>query len=383
MKSKKTILSHYPNFFLFQLVIRSLTWFIFFLVLATAGTNYLETDILGNIVHSISGKEINFKQYFIGSNLKEKTTFLKYASYFIWIIIFLNILSLLYNLYLWKKDRYISNNNFYLHNLPVFIINTLTHITSAFLLTFSFVSAFTVICSLVFITIDTYQLPLYKKKKNPQLENIFSWKNPYVRNILLYSGLVILIFPFIFGRLQTLLEKSKSDAPEGLAKAFKELLVSTPTLKGFLELVVGENADFQFFHWFILILFIRSLITGQSKGFSDFWLQVNGIQKKVIDFKHYYHYQKNWATANNCTINLGDYDYLKNSPQFLGKEYLESDLDINDFARQNQKVIHYIEFYESKIKETNKKNFLHYCLFNEFDSEQDCLSTRKLIEKNI
>lgn len=72
--------------------------------------------------------------------------------------------------------------------------------------------------------------------------------------------------------------------------------------------------------------------------------------------------------ANNSLINLGDYSYLKNSPAFLSKNYLENDLDIENFAKENKKVVKYIEFCAEKIKETTKKNFLNYCLFNEFSS---------------
>jgi len=70
---------------------------------------------------------------------------------------------------------------------------------------------------------------------------------------------------------------------------------------------------------------------------------------------------------------------LENGPNFLKKGYLENDLDIDNFARQNQKIVKYIEFCEDKIKEPTKKNFLHYCLFNEFNSWEDCARTQKLI----
>lgn len=83
--------------------------------------------------------------------------------------------------------------------------------------------------------------------------------------------------------------------------------------------------------------------------------------------------------ANNTLVNLGDYSYLENSPKFLSKSYLESDLDVNNFAKQNKKVVKYIEFCENKLKEPPKRNFLNYCLFNEFNSWEDCLRTRKLI----
>ena len=79
-------------------------------------------------------------------------------------------------------------------------------------------------------------------------------------------------------------------------------------------------------------------------------------------------------------INLGDYNYLENNPKFLSKSYLENDLDIDNFAKENQKVVKYIEFCEKKIKKPSEKNFLNYCLFNEFSSWEDCLRTKRLIK---
>jgi hypothetical protein len=88
----------------------------------------------------------------------------------------------------------------------------------------------------------------------------------------------------------------------------------------------------------------------------------------VVNFKHHYYYQESWALTNKLPINLGDYSYLENIPNFLSKSYLESDLSIEEFASQNQQIIKYIEFCEKKIKKPDKKNFLNYCLFNEFNS---------------
>ena len=82
-------------------------------------------------------------------------------------------------------------------------------------------------------------------------------------------------------------------------------------------------------------------------------------------------------------INLGDYSYLKNSPNFLSKNYLESDLGAEKFAKENKKVVKYIEFCEDKVKETNKKNFLLYALFNEFNSWEDCMRNKDLIIRAI
>src|SRR6185369_12617148 len=97
------------------------------------------------------------------------------------------------------------------------------------------------------------------------------------------------------------------------------------------------------------------------------------MEKKVANFKHHYYYQESWAIVNNNPIDLGDYNYLENNPNFMIRSYLEGDLDINDFAKNNRKVIKYIEFCDKKVKEPSKRNFLNWCLFNEFNSWEDCL----------
>jgi len=63
--------------------------------------------------------------------------------------------------------------------------------------------------------------------------------------------------------------------------------------------------------------------------------------------------------VNNISVNLGDYNYLENNPNFIIKDYLEGDLDIKDFAEKNHNIIKYIEFCESKIKDSSKNNFLN------------------------
>jgi len=310
--------------------------------------------------------------------MAEKNKVLNYAVFFLTVIVVLNVIALLLNKYLWEKDKYIKNNNFYLHNKWIFIINALIHVASACLLTASFVSIFTVILALLFITFNSWELfPRKKEAKNPQTESFFSWKNQYVRKILIYSTIIIFVVPLIIDRLQAFHNNALEGSPEGFAKAYQTLVNSSSAVKGIMELITQTN--YSLFHWFILLWFVKNIIGGRWKEFADFWTQVNGIRKKANDFRHYYYYQEGWALTNNKTINLGDYEYLKNNPKFLGKEYLEGNLDIDDFSKQNKKVVKYIEFCEERVKEPPKRNFLNYCLFNEFSSWEDCLRTKRLI----
>jgi hypothetical protein len=77
---------------------------------------------------------------------------------------------------------------------------------------------------------------------------------------------------------------------------------------------------------------------------------------------------------------LGEYSYIENNPNFLSKGFLENDLDIDRFAKQTKELVKYIEFCSEKINEPAKRNFINYCLFNEFNSWDDCVRTKKLIE---
>ena len=379
MKNKKTTLSHYPYFFFLKAIFSTISWLVFIPLFIFAGKKYLKTDILGNIYHSIFSKKKSFGQYFIGTSEEEKIKLLNYAFWFILIIIGLNVISLLINRYLWKKDKYIENNNFYLHNKWIFIINSLIHVACAFLLTFSFFSAFTVILTLLFISFNTWIFFPPRKIKNPQTETFFSWKNEYVRKIILYSVIVIFVVPLIISYYQRFHQEAMGSAPEGFAEAYQELINTSPAAKGIANVILKTN--YSLFHWFILVWFARGLINRQWKEYGNFWTKINSIEKKVTDFRHYYYYQASWALNNNISINLGDYNYLENSPNFLSKSYLEKHLDINDFAKQNQKTVKYIEFCAEKIKEPAKKNFLNYCLFNEFSLWNDCLRTKKLINE--
>jgi hypothetical protein len=101
MVKKKNELSHYPNFFFSILLFKTSSWIIFAALFFGLKKKYLETDILGKIYSSISGREEKFNQYFLGGdNLAEKNKILNYAIFFLCAIIVLNIIVLLINRYL-------------------------------------------------------------------------------------------------------------------------------------------------------------------------------------------------------------------------------------------------------------------------------------------
>ncbi|MCE8164006.1 MAG: hypothetical protein I3273_05165 [Candidatus Moeniiplasma glomeromycotorum] len=378
-KKSRSILAHYPRNFLFQSGIQTIAWLIFLPLFVVLGKNFAETDLLGKIVQ-VFGKNWSFEQYFLGTGQVEKDKLLNVAIYFILAIIVLNLLSLLVNRYLWKKDRYIENNNFYLHNKWIFILNSLIHIASAFLLTFSLVSILTVILALLFIFFNTWGFWIPQKSPSPQLENFFSWKNLYVRKILLYSAIVIFVVPLVIGYFQRFDQAARAGATEGFAKTYQEMINSSSAIKSVVELIT--KANYSLFHWAILIWFAKGLISERIGDFSGFWAKVNGIEKRTADFKHYYYYQESWAQANRTSVKLGDYNFLENSPSFLSQEYSKGDLDVNQYAQQNCQIVQHIEFCEQKVKQPSKRNFLNHCLFNEFKGWDDCLRTQGLLEES-
>ncbi|MDR1670635.1 MAG: hypothetical protein LBR43_02860 [Spiroplasmataceae bacterium] len=377
---KENQLSHYPNFFLSNLVFKSIFWLIFAVLFTYLGKEYLRTDILGKICNPIFDKKINFNEYFLGGvEITEKSKIFNYATLFLTTIVSFNIFSLWYNSYLWKKKRYIENNNFYLHNKWIFISNSLIRIACSCLLILSFVSPFTAILSLLFITFNSFDfLAFPKKPKNPKIEIFFSWKNEYIRRMVFYSAIIIFFIPLIIGRLQFFHNNAMNGSPEGFAKAYQSLINASPAARALMELVF--NTSYGPFYWFILLWYIRGTINERWGEFSDFWSKVNGIKKRTANFKFHYYYQQNWANANNSRIYLGDYNYLENNPNFLTKDYLETDLNNENFAKRNSEIVIYIEFCENKINDSSEINFLNYCLFNEFNSWDDCLRTREFIK---
>jgi hypothetical protein len=380
MKKEKNKLSHYPIFFLSSLIFKTITWIVFASFFLYLGKKYLGIDILGNIYNWIFNKNINFNEYFLGgTEITEKNKIFNYAFFFLVSIVILNIFSLWYNLYLWKKKKYIENNNFYLYNKWIFISNSLIHIACACLLTLSFVSPFTAILALLFITFNNFEFFSFPKKiKKPKVEVFFSWKNQHIRRMVFYSAIIIFVIPLIIDKIQIFHDSAMNGSPEGFAKAYQALINASPAVRALMELVFITS--FGPFYWFILLWYIRGTINERWSEFDNFWNKVNGVKKQVANFKFHYHYQQNWSNANNSLIYLGDYNYLKNNPNFLTKDYLETDLNNENFAKRNQEIVIYIEFCESKIIDSSERNFLNYCLFNEFNSWNDCLRTREFIE---
>ncbi|WNE41153.1 MAG: hypothetical protein mread185_000610 [Mycoplasmataceae bacterium] len=379
--NKKNKLSHYPSFFLSSLVLKSVSWLIFSILFISLGKRrYIEKDILGTIYNSIFNKNINFNEYFLGGvEIAEKSKIFKYAPLFLTTIVVFNIFSLWYNLYLWKKKSYIENNNFYLHNKWIFISNSLIHIACACLLILSFVSPFTAIFALLFITFNNFDfLSFPKKTKNPKIETFFSWKNQYIRRMALYSVIIIFVIPLIIDRVQIFHNGAMNGSPQGFSKAYQALINSSSAARALMELVF--NTSFGPFYWFILLWYVRETINDRWGEFTKFWIKVKGVKKRVDNFKFHYYYQKNWSNANNSLIYLGDYNYLKNNPSFLTRDYLETDLNNENFAKRNHEIVIFIEFCESNISDSSEKNFLNYCLFDEFNSWNDFLRTRKLIK---
>jgi len=114
-------------------------------------------------------------------------------------------------------------------------------------LTLSFVSPLTAIFSLSFIIFNNLELfSRQKGLKSPQTESFFSWKNQYVRKIILYSAIIIFIVPLIIGRFQAFHNNALKGSPEGFDKVYQEMINSSSAIKSLMELIT--NANYSLFH---------------------------------------------------------------------------------------------------------------------------------------
>jgi hypothetical protein len=98
---KKSVLSHYPRFFILQGFFYAFFWAIFAVLFIVLGKKFLGTDILGKIYGAVGGGEKNFNQYFLGGDdIAEKNKIFNYVVFFIIAIIVLNFISFQVNRYL-------------------------------------------------------------------------------------------------------------------------------------------------------------------------------------------------------------------------------------------------------------------------------------------
>ena len=85
------------------------------------------------------------------------------------------------------------------------------------MLTLCFVSAQTLILILLFISLYTWFSA--KKLNEPNTENFFTWQDPCVRKIIIFSTLIILVLPFIYDRIKTAKEQvSQQPADNSISK---------------------------------------------------------------------------------------------------------------------------------------------------------------------
>jgi hypothetical protein len=395
--------------FVYQLVWKISAWALLGTSLAFFGgffgeKDFISQDIFGGIYQTLTrSKTRNLQNFFLGEGPTDRQKILFYAIILVGIIIFLSTIVTLINLELKLNDRYIENNKFYLYNSLIFNLNTIVRLLSYVVITLCFISAQTFLLILVFVLL--YSWFSAKKLTKPVTENFFTWQDPLIRKLFLYSGLVILILPFLFSRWGSLLGQTRASGGSvpKLREQIQNLFYSIPALRAIFDLL--ENIS-GFAHLIILIWPVsRAMVLSRISEYDTFWANVNNAQKQAADFKHFYYYQKLLSEANIVSkkadlptqtkkaIILGDYNFLQTTPAFLKKKYLEKELNdherediLREFSNKIKKIIEFIDFLPQHLNPTGKNqrqqkevNFLTFCLFNEFQSFAEIKKTKQLI----
>lgn len=211
--------------FFFQLVQKIGAWIALGIGLVFL-KQHISRDIFGELYQKLTrSQNPHLQEFFLGTGLTDRQILLNYALVFLGVIIFLNIVVVFSNVVLKLRDKYIENNKFYIYNLWIYVLNSFSRIASYIVLTLCFVSAQTLILILLFISLYTR---FSKKKLNdPNTENFFTWQDPCVRKIIIFSTLVILILPFIHDRIETAKEQASQLSTDGSSVSkLKTLIVN-------------------------------------------------------------------------------------------------------------------------------------------------------------
>ena len=365
---------------------------------------FISQDILGEIYQKLTkSKNQNLHEFFLGDGFTDRQKLLTYALIFLGIVIFLNIIITLSNLFFKINDHYIENNKFYIYNGWIFFLNTLTRIISYIVITLCFIGAQTLLLITLFIFL--YSWFSAKKLNEPLTENFFTWQDPYVRKIFILSSLIIFLLAFLYDRGAKFFKTSFQETMGGDLSKTQDLIKRLFTLNPALQ-IIGELISniSNFALWIVLFWFIRGLILSRISEHNDFWAKVNSINKQAEEFKQFYYYQKLLSEANVTNtrpdlpaqtkkiIILGNYGFLQATPNFLKKEYLEEELNdpeqkiLKEFSDKIKKIIEFIDFLPRYLNPTGRKesqqkkiNFLVFCLFNEFQSFAEIEQTKRLI----
>jgi len=376
-KNQRKIFLRQPKLFLRELIFETISWLAFgwFFLL---GKGFLKTDIVDNVYQGIFGHKKGFVDFFLGREGKD--SLLNYALCFIGAVILLKFISLLFNFYLWKKNKYIENNFFHLHQPSLFVLNSLIQLLCCLLLTFSFISVYTLIVILVFIFFNTW----WQKKKSMKTEIFLAWQNRYVQRIMFFSLAVIFFLPFITSYLKNFIAKADTDTSGEMSKAFKEISGASPQLKNWINFFSKGS---YVVHWIILTWWVTATVNRRVNDYNGFWKKISENGKQVDNLKHFYYYKYMLTKKQKKDFRLDSYNFLQIIPYFLRKKFLEkkvinSEKNLVNFEKEIHQTMNFLNFLEEKIPNEKKRNFLGYCLFNEFQEIKDVERTIQLIEED-
>lgn len=362
--------------------------------------DHVSNDIIGNTFKNLTGKTIDFQNFFLGDNLDDRRKLLSYALIFLGLIILLSPITDFIRLALESENPYIKNGKFYFYNKIIFSLNTVSWIFNYITITLFFVSAQTFFLLITFIFFNSW---LVSKKliTESQDENFFTWKDSYVKKIIACSSLVIFILPFVYDRInitrQQASEQINSSSISKLTDLFQKLINQVPSFKIVVDIFFNLTS---LIHWTVLLWFVPKFVFGRIDEYKEFWDKVDDIDKQAANFKHFYYYHKllnegiSPKNANKETMILGEYGFLQITPQFTKNEYLEQGKNkksqeniIEKFNKKIEQNVEFINLLPKKLdpigksdeRQKQKVKFLTYCLFNEFKSSEEVEETRRLV----
>lgn len=302
-----------------------------------------------------------------------------------------------------SNGKRLINNEFFLNEKIIFFSNYAIRALSYLILIISFKNLYRLIIFLSFITLNTI-IEQKNEEENKEwiiFPKLFSWKDKYLKLILLFSLSISLIFPMIskihIGFLEKFINEIKeiseyekdSETNKGLAEILK--LFKKTAIGEIIYLIMKSSRRLLF--WIVLANYLKSSLEEIISKNNNFWKEVNSIKKREEEFKFFFNNQK---IISNSIINLNSektqqkkifiFFCCKNFkiiPNFLKHYYLESNNIFSEELINNvESTILFIDILNEKIKNNKERNFIIYSLFNNFKSLEELYKSLE-IAKNL
>jgi hypothetical protein len=280
------------------------------------------------------------------------------------------------------NERHIKEKEYFLNKKTIFFINYILKALSYLMLVISFNSVSRLSLMLLFITINTI---LDKKNNEEKLKifpEFFSWEDKYLKNILFYSISISIIFPIIskihinfFNKFVKKLEDI-TKKQEGLNKIFEWL--KKTSIGEIIYLIINSSKTLLF--WIVLVNFLNVSLSENISKNNNFWKEVDLIGKRIEEFKFLFKSQKTIGENLSKLEVISEKkififfccENFKIAPNFIKNYYLDNDAIFSQyFINKIEKTLSFINLVNNKIKNEKEKNFILYCLFNEYKSFEE------------